>query len=279
MKTIWISGLLVILIWMTACQKDHVDENKVELDSSTLEQIKAENRSAILVEDLIGGVNYFSSMEQNDDMEKSVALDTGCVRFSLEHANDSLFPMTVTVDFGLACTGASGHVKSGKMIITTSAPWYTEGAEREVTFDNYFVDSVEVTGKVTMVNEGKNSGAPTTAIESDLTLAWNDGKSVNRVTDHTRVFRGGWETPLVKTDDLIELSGTTTTTSSDGNTYVTEIKEPLLINGSCDDYVVLGVMSVTINEQSPVTINFGDGGCDSEATVSRNGESTEINFR
>lgn len=63
----------------------------------------------------------------------------------------------IVIDYGTGCTGLFDIERSGKILITLSARGAITGAERVLTFDNYYVNGAKVEGTFSIENLGPNN--------------------------------------------------------------------------------------------------------------------------
>ena len=79
-------------------------------------------------------------------------------------------------------------------------------------------------------------------------------------------------------DDVYFITGETTGTNFRGEEYTRTILTPLEWAASCR-FIKSGSIEIVVGERDPIIIDFGNGDCDNEATVSRNGETRTIELR
>jgi len=188
------------------------------------------------------------------------------------------FPNTITIDFGDGCEGEFGRVRTGKIIINISDQMKNPGAVRTITFENFFIDDVQITGTRTLTNTGlNNDNKPTLSLViTDFTLIFPNGdqavKNVNRV--HT--FMQGFLTPN-RLDDIWVITGTANGVTRDGKTFSVLTTTPLVKKGSCR-WIVEGVIQIT-TETNTISLDFGDGACNGVGVITLpDGTTKEINL-
>lgn len=188
------------------------------------------------------------------------------------------FPNTITIDFGDGCEGDYGRVRKGKIIINISDNMKNTGAVRTITFEDFFIDDVAITGSRTLTNTGlNNENKPTySLVISEFTLTFPNGdqavKNVNRI--HT--FVQGYLTPN-RLDDVWAITGTANGVTRDGKTFTVNITSPLIKKGSCR-WIVDGVIEIT-TETATISLDFGDGACNGVAVITLpDGTTKEINL-
>jgi archaellum component FlaF (FlaF/FlaG flagellin family) len=169
------------------------------------------------------------------------------------------------------------HWKSGKIIIKrTGGRYYVTGSTMIITFEDYYVDSVKIEGTKKIVSQGYN--ADSTSITYDITL--QGGKLT--FPDGTFMTRDGVKTRVLYFDenDVVDhylVNGTATGLNIFGEAYSRTLTD-LRIEPGCP-FILSGTVIIEIEGKEPVTIDYGDGTCDSWASVTRNGETKEMRLR
>jgi hypothetical protein len=207
----------------------------------------------------------------------------GPVKFGIPHidtcatvtVSGSAFPRTITIDYGTGCTDRKGHVKKGKILITISDSMIVSGAVKTISYQDFYIDSIKVDLTATLTNHGKNdSGHWVIEKKYDQTITKGTDKSVQS-NDETLEWISGFETSD-KSDDIYYKSGSGSVSLNDTISYSRKITKPLLIDRSCE-FILSGTVELT-RGSSVVVIDYGDGTCDSVATVTTNGTTEQIDL-
>jgi hypothetical protein len=186
-------------------------------------------------------------------------------------------PRVLTIDFGTGCVGNDGRTRSGKVIVTYTGPYAEPGHLHTITTDNYFVNGNQILGTKTVMNEGLNdNGNIWFTVTIDAQIIKEDGTTIDWDGNRTREWVGGYSTPE-RSDDVYLISGTHSGQSSDGRSFTAQTLEPIRKDRTCS-WITDGVLEVTPNSRPTRTIDFGDGTCDDDATVTVNGNSHAINL-
>lgn len=252
-KTIYVAAIIfsAALLSLPSCKKQTAEQDQ-SIESSE-DVLKSEvDESDISVEEL-----YVA----NSCMTDLTSIISPCATITESSAE---FPKTVTVDFGTSgCTDARGRVKKGKIIIYATGELRSIGAERTVTFENFTVNDVVLTGERHLVNTGTNaSGNMVISVSGNLAASGN-GCTRSRTFQRQREWIAGAATCDASDDEFL-ITGSGTTVNRRGVSITHEITEAIHIKpGSCK-YPVSGTVEVS-NGKRGGTINFGDGTCDSDA--------------
>ncbi|MBI1344312.1 MAG: hypothetical protein GC171_15415 [Terrimonas sp.] len=198
-------------------------------------------------------------------------------------APPAAFPVKIIVDFGTACTGRDGHVRSGKIITTYTNRLIVPGAKASTTFENFYFDSTHVEGTHVVTNTSTSTTPQFKIVVENAKLSrpngnytmWNSHKVITQID--------GFGTLLFPLDDVFQIEGTANGKVKRGDVIVawnTEIVEPLIKRFDCH-WIVKGVVRVArlnISTNSPWIgrLNYGNGICDNKAILTINGVSHEI---
>ncbi len=188
----------------------------------------------------------------------------------------------IVIDFGTAgCTSNNGILRKGKINVVLTDSLRKTGSVATITFDNYSVNIFKKEGTITWTN---------TSVANSGTRSWNrkvvNGKITNTATSKYWTFSsdvnltqtGGVNTPNILIDDVHTISGTHTTTNMNNQSRTLTTQTALQKKAICAN-VDQGILKV----QGPnhyALIDFGNGTCDNQATVSIDGQpSTTITLR
>lgn len=205
----------------------------------------------------------------------------GPVRFGIPHidscavvtVSSSTYPKEITIDYGTGCTDRMGHTKKGKIIIDLSDTITNAGAVQTITYQNFWIDSIQIEFTASLKNLGQNSsGHWVIEKKSDQTITKNGDKVVES-NDESDEWVSGFTT-TDRSDDIFYESGSGSVTVNDTATFTRTITKPLTIDRSCE-FITSGTVVLTRNG-STITIDYGDGTCDNKATVTTNGTTETI---
>lgn len=292
----WTRATLVIsalgLFSLTSCQKENSqygseDEQQMQASRASAESnAEAENIFSNVFDDAYGANNEVGLEGTGVFWGRPDTLSPvlRCFTVTVIHLNPpAQFPVKVIVDFGTGCVGPDGHTRRGKIITVYTGRLIHPGSVAETTFENFFVDSVHVEGlhrienttpPAMVVLHGKRFNVD--VINGKLTrpngnyIHWNSHKV------HTQI--DGMVTPLDPRDDAFKIEGQASGTTKRGNLIVawnSTIIEPLVRRFSCRWIVRGRIRTVRLNTAttSPwvAILDFGNGVCDNQATLTING--------
>ncbi len=259
---------LMALTLITACNDDETELPKE--DTKTTEDYS-------LADNLFENVSDVQDQaeKQNDDyLEGGKTGDTylgTCVTITFDTVITSS-QNTMTVDFGTSgCTGKDGRVRKGKVFVEYNGRYADSGTVILTTFEDYFVNDHQLMGSRTVTNLGNNTNnKPHFSIVSDgKVIKANNGGEVIYKSNRIRTWVEGETTlgPLLGwLDDVYEITGTASGTSSAGRNYEVEITKALKVELICR-WITEGTFELRPDGLAVRTFDFGNGDCDPKATV------------
>jgi hypothetical protein len=175
---------------------------------------------------------------------------------------------TIKVNFGDGCTTANGVTRKGIVYLTYTGNLLLKGAKITTTFDGYEVNGYKVEGTRTITNKGVNINSNTISLEVKIAngkVTWPDGSFVTITSDQLRDIKLG-----TQGEYEASITGTAFGTSRYGYLYTTSVTEPLIYKKSCVESGVIVPISGILKFQFrdiEVSVDYGDGTCDKNATI------------
>lgn len=184
---------------------------------------------------------------------------------------------SVEFDFGTTpCEMPNGNLITGKITYTyvgdisanTKTITYTL---TDFTFNNNQVEGSDVINHI----RSNTNGNPQSTITVNFTITWPDGFVGVRTGTIVREWIEGSDTLLDWTNDVFLVSGSWSTTFTNGNTYSSTITSSLRRELTCW-YFVSGTIDFNYNGLI-FTGDYGNGTCDNNATLTfSNGNVVDI---
>jgi hypothetical protein len=289
MKTKMISNILgislVLALGLLSCEDDEQQfvvkndtENTIFLD---------EELSHAVFENIFSEVEYnieqLDALNYNPASLKSDSKSAICDPFiTVDIPNEAeRWPKTITIDYGDSeCTGPKGHLKKGKIIVVLTGLPRISGSQKIVTFEDFYLDGNKVEGEKTITFVEKNDlGFP--VINTSITggkITTPDGLIIERESNRQREWISGFRTPYNRQDNEFLLTGWSSGSNSEGNSFSREIIEPLNVFSGCH-WIRSGVVKVVRNGENECMLDYGNGECDNKALLIKDGEEKEIILR
>jgi hypothetical protein len=174
------------------------------------------------------------------------------------------FPKTITIDYGEGVTLRNGRVLSGIVAIVVSAPPRTDGAMREITYQEFMIDSIGIAGYKKIIFSGEQGVSRKFEHEYDLNFTFADETEVSCVGNKTKEWVEGLDTSYDRADDKIHITGQDVFVDTEGNEFKKDIEDYLLRLGACK-FIVSGIVVYSQNGDEFARVDFGDGTCDDKA--------------
>lgn len=184
---------------------------------------------------------------------------------------------TRQIDFGDGCEMPNGNILSGIIIISGSVDFDQPMMTITYSFDNFYHNNRLVEGGSTLVRTMQSTAQnaemhPVVNIAIDFTVTYPNGNVYTRAGNRERELIIGYNTPMWQ-DNVYLVSGNWATTFPNHSQTAT-ITTPLRVELSCQ-YIVSGELTIVRNDNTGV-LNYGDGQCDNQATLTINGVETPI---
>jgi hypothetical protein len=176
----------------------------------------------------------------------------------------------ITVDFGTGCTDLRGNTRSGKLTFTYNGRRFMPNSTVVVTVQKYVVNGVKLEGTRTLTNvTGSTDASPRfNAVLTGGKATFENNSQATRESNIT----WQWIRAASPADDklIIEQSSTASGTTRAGRNYQVSLLEQLEYKRFCG-IAVSGIKRYVINGEKEITVDYGDGECDKEVTVTVNG--------
>ena len=210
-----------------------------------------------------------------------------CLNVTIVHTTSSIFPITITLDFGAGCSCPSdGHFRKGKIITTYTNRLLYPGAMATTSFEDFYIDSIHIDNATTftITNTGTQDKLQFTVdVSAKLSKQngnyseWHSHKIITRTTGNTT------STPL---DDSFTVEGKASGKVKRNDLLVAwnaEITRPLVKRFICrwisEGTVRIARENLSANSQWVGILDYGIGNCDNRATLTVNGIPHEITLR
>jgi len=196
----------------------------------------------------------------------------------------SVFPKTLTIDYGTGCTDFNGISRKGTFTAEFSGNFGNEGTTIDILFNGFTKGQYTLAGTYSLtVGAADGSGNPTySETISDAIISWGS-QHVLWEADLNRTWTEGdetnWNTPDSASimgiaglnDDVFELTGSGSGNDSNTHPFTWESSTALMLQTGCA-YINKGTMVISPANFNDGTIDYGMGECDKQATIEVDGE-------
>lgn len=184
--------------------------------------------------------------------------------------------ITATVDFGSDnCLCKDGKNRRGKIQVKITGNKNIIGSTVTYTTQDYFVNNIGVSGTKTLTVVDDRTFR-VVVVNGKITKT--DGGVITWNTDRTRKMIAGFDTKDIVLDDEFEISGTTSGINAAGNAYKFTILTPLKKAIGCQ-WIKSGQLKIERAGKLDATVDYGDGTCDDQGTVTVGSKTVAITLK
>jgi len=245
-----------------SCKKENSGTSAADQENASLSAAESNAEAEFVFNDVfdnVMGVNNDVGMQGTGVFGRVMNATTEaerplvCYTVSITKlASPALFPLQIVIDFGGGCEGKDGHIRKGKIVATYTGRLIVPGKSASVTFDGYYIDSIEVAGTESITNSTSAGNRQFTIDIADARLnkpngnyiAWNNHKVITQT--------GGLNTPDMALDDVFTIEGSAAGQLKDGDllaTWKSEIETALVKEFLCR-WIIQGKIKTTLGASS-----------------------------
>ena len=263
------------IICLSSCKKKDMSEKDTDTSSASDQSLASSSVNDLTNISDEAGRNYSVSSFRTADANGLLA--TSCAIITVDTLSAT---KTITVNFGATnCICNDGRNRRGSIILSFNGKYRDSLTVITVNPVNYFVNDNQVSGTKTITNKGHNAANHLVyEISANMTIVKANGAgTISWSSVRQREWIAG-ESTLIWSDDIYSITGSASGTSASGNSFSSIITSPLIRNMSlaCRKHFIQGILEHTPNGKATRIINFGNGACDDQATVTINGNTYTI---
>lgn len=293
------AALFILAMW--ACQNENAEEPSVNASATTSAQDNTQivavtedvldiTADGLTSEGFAGG--RIAGDHEDDDDNDGTNGGGNCHpsisgTFDLDKTDpDSLiYTGTVTIDFGdgSSCEDST-HVRKGKIIdhytitlVHHKNEGFTFSSTETITFEGFYKDSTQIDGTFIIKS---STGEPTTVEAKDAKITYADSTSFSWAGTLTFDYEKDSGSRHCK-GNTMNVTGSLSGTTRTGADFTATITKELVFKRGCfgkSSFIpVSGTIDVTTGGVTS-TIDYGDGSCDKDYTVTAAGVVTEYTY-
>ena len=260
-------GIAAVGMLFVSCEKDN--------DSADQETTSSENNSTA---DMFFNHVYDVYQAELDAAEEDAGLQPSggqsvsdwdhdtCAYITYTLSNDSSYVSSIVVDYGTTGCEWRGRIRKGKINISLTGRMINQGSVATVTLENFSVDDFPVTGTKTITSNGIDFSNL-----SDITYGYEVQVTNAQVTTPDGTASFTWNANRTTTWHInagyVLFDGTANGVNVDGTAFTITTETPLKAITGCSR-IVSGILKVTPQGYETRTLDYGNGTCDNQATVS-----------
>lgn len=194
-----------------------------------------------------------------------------------ENETGEFWPLSWTFSYtGEDCTDCFGNIKSGSVHVLLTDFWKNEGSSRTITFEDFSINGDKLEGTRNILNTGLNDLQNLTFERTCQDASYSKGDTATMSWESNRNVEmiAGNETFLFADDEYM-VSGGASGVNFDGKSFTVSITDDLYYT-KCSLFPISGAITIEVEGESTIEINYGDGECDHLAEVTVDDVTTEI---
>jgi hypothetical protein len=273
MKTKNLLILLIVFLGGTllfsSCEKENSTISNADLDLAEDEAL-----TEAIFNDIMESADIAIYYADGLSLKSTIIVDS-CPYLVVTDSTENI--RVITIDYGDGCEGFYGNTRAGMIKIVLEGRYMEAYSVRTISLIDYYINGIHVEGTKTVTNNGLNENQ-NLSFSVELTggkISTPGGIVITREFSHTRVWVQGSATPRIIWDDVYFISGSASGTTYKGETYSRTITNPLEWAASCR-FLKSGTILIEVEGKLPISIDYGNGECDAEAMVTRDGNTRTI---
>lgn len=283
-KTILVA-VIAIVTMITGCKKDNNNSSSTTTatDDSSASKLSGSSATAdnayndvlqVAIESgWDNGIAFKSTSPSHGSVETNAAHEVTtvngasftCASYVLT-PGDGSFPETLVVDFGQGCTSSDGITRTGKITYQFSGKLLAPGTTVSATFASYTVNGYQLEGTYSITNTSSLTAVSFVTKVTGGKITFPDANYYTYAGTKTITMTAGMQTPSNLSDDVYSINGSNSFASAAGNTLTDSITTTLTKAYACR-FIQSGIVSFSYNKNINGTLDFGNGNCDSLATI------------
>lgn len=264
------SVTVIALLFANACQKD---KSTTEIDNTPYNTNSVE-KNAVVATASFDELNDFAQSGFGATVLKGdISTSGSCPTVSI---NFMTTPFSIALDWGIGCLN-DGITRSGTITMSLTGLMTEKNSVATMKIENYIVDGKKVSGttKITFLGPNVGNSWPRYSIVSEGKIEFADKSFVTYRSESVRLQAEGSRTAIITDDvwrtEIQSASGT----NKDGTKWTAKTTKVMIKKGDCKWYNS-GTFVITPEKGDIKTIDFGDGTCDSKATMKIGDKTTDI---
>ncbi len=267
-----------ISLSFTACKKDSkpsADTDTAAAQDNAMAESSYTDATTMVDASVTFGANFSFRVAANEPTARVESVFGNCVTVTLDTVSSN---RSLIINFGTTnCLCADGRKRRGRILANWTGKYRDAGTVVNITYDNYFVNDNQIKGTHKTTNLGlNNAGNLVYKIEvNGVIIKADNGGEITWVSTRQREWVAGAGTPLNILDDTYSITGSANGTVASGHAYTINITQALVRKMTCN-WFESGKIELTPAGLATRTLDYGNSGCDANATFSIGGVTFNI---
>jgi len=267
--SLFILGIFAISFSFTSCDQDDVEKTNNNITTAS------DYTSILGIMDLA----EIDDATADDGLKSATVLDyVPCFEVIIhDNGTSDFWPRSWTFSYtNENCVDCFGNTKLGSVNVLLTGYWKNDSTSRTITYDNFSINGNKLEGTRTILNTGFNEMQNLTFERSFLNASYSQGDTATMTWESNRNVEmiNGFET-FIAADDQYMVAGGASGVNFEGKSFTASITEELHYK-RCSMFPVSGSITIDIEDESSIFINYGEGECDNIADVTIDDVTTEI---
>ena len=267
--SLFILSIFAISISLTSCDQDTVEDENNNITTVT------EYTSILGIMDLA----EIDDATADDGLKSVTVLDyVPCFEVTVhDNGTTEFWPRSWTFTYANEdCVDFFGNTKLGSVNVLLTGYWKNEGTSRTISYEDFSINGNKLEGTRTILNTGFNELDNLTFERSFLDASYSQADTATMTWDSNRNVEmiAGVETFLVADDEYM-VSGGASGVNFEGKSFTASITNELHYM-RCSMFPVSGSITIEIEGESSIYIDYGTGECDDIADMTVDDVTTEI---
>lgn len=267
--SILIIAILTISFSFSSCTKDTLENLNDDITTAT-------DYTALLG---IFDLNDLDDATTDGALKSTSEVDFGpCFKVTVhENENSEFWPRSQTFSYtDEECVDCFGNTKLGSVNIVLTDFWKNEGSSRTITFEGFYINGDQLEGTRNILNTGFNDLENLTFERSiqDASYSRADTASMTWESFRNVEMINGYDS-FIAADDEYMVSGSASGINFNGHSFTATITDDLYYT-KCSLFPISGSITIEIEGESSIYINYGEGECDNLADMTIDDVTTEI---
>lgn len=282
-------ALLVVVstLIMISCQEDLVPK---KLSSNEQAELSARDNAELLIAiqetlDVTAGAMEDKGVTEGRVKQGGSHDNYGCspsvnltLNIDRNHPDSIIYSGSIIINYGDGGSCASTDRRTGKVtdefkITISTKSKITFVSSEKITFENFIKGGSSYDG---VINVASANGKKTSVSSTGFVVGYNDGTTASWKGTLSFAYED-----VSKRKGELRISGNISGTSRQGMPFTATITNDLIFKGGClgltRQIPVSGKMSITTNGSNSI-VDYGDGSCDKNYTVTVNGDAEAYTF-
>lgn len=267
--------MVILSLALNSCKKETATSSSIDqMKALTLTQKAASKKRTdvfVLSNSLlreINGVTFVSGKSNGVFKDES-----SCAIYT---EDTTIKPHVRTLDYGTGCVSSDGVVRKGKIVAYyDNEDFRKTNNHLSIQFQNFWVDSVQITGGADVTNTGPNGSGNPVFVESMNIQAVEPAGSDSLTANYSYEWTQGQTSDPLSNLQFVA-TGSAVATNHLGYYSSLNITSPIVRNYATPgcNYIIQGTVFIHTAGEQDQTIDFGNGTCTGLETVTVNGVST-----